>query len=153
MSREYTFGGALHTTSTASAPSPVITRARRALRSSLSSLARAETAARITIAMNGTMRRDVFFMSVANLQSSIFNVDHLSRIHPVVGIERPLQRPHDIERGAVLRLEVLHLSVADPVLARARAVHRERPLDHALVQPASLGHLARLRRIGHLHDG
>src|SRR5438874_506712 len=67
MSREYTFGGELQTTSIASGPSALITRARRALRSSLSSLASADTAAAIVSATTRTLRRSVFFMKSANL--------------------------------------------------------------------------------------
>src|SRR5437762_13571857 len=101
MSREYTFGGALQTISIESGPSALITRARRSLRSSLSPLACADTAARIVSATTRTLRRSVFVMTIINSRS--IDVDHLARIHPVVGIERALHRAHHLESLAVLR--------------------------------------------------
>src|ERR1035437_2717117 len=63
-------------------------------------------------------------------------IHHLAGIHSVVRIERALDRAHDVQRGAMLGLEELHLAVADAVLAGAGAPHRERPHDHPLVEPA-----------------
>ena len=58
-------------------------------------------------------------------------------IHDVVGVERPLDRPHRVERrGAVLGQQILHLALSDPVLAGAGAVHGERPFDQPLAEPS-----------------
>src|SRR5204862_332116 len=72
-------------------------------------------------------------ISVAPRES--LNLHHLAGIHPVIRIERALDRAHDLERRAVLGVEELHLPAPDTMLARTRAPHRERPHDHALVQP------------------
>src|SRR6185295_18957673 len=57
----------------------------------------------------------------------VLDRDKLSRIHPVVGVQRALEGAHDLERGSVLGLEILHLADADAVLARTRAAETKRP--------------------------
>src|SRR6187200_937289 len=47
--------------------------------------------------------------------------EDLARVHPVVGVERALDRLHDADGIAVLGLHVLDLAESDTVLARARA--------------------------------
>src|SRR5258708_6498913 len=66
-------------------------------------------------------------------RSSASEFQHLPRIHLVVGIERALDRAHDLERGTVLLLQKLHLPDPDAVLAAAGAAHREGAQHHALV--------------------
>src|SRR5919198_3080792 len=104
MSREYTRSGALHTITIASGPSWSIRCARRAFRSSVNSLARAEAAAASASAMSRNVRR-------SRRRVIFLHLDHLARIHQIQGIERAFERPHDLERRAVLGLQIFHLSV------------------------------------------
>src|SRR5438105_7501577 len=55
--------------------------------------------------------------------------NHLTRIHPVVWIERAFDRLHHLEPLAMLRLEVRHLADADAMLTADRPAHRERACD------------------------
>ena len=64
--------------------------------------------------------------------------EDLSGIHPVVGVERLLDGAHHVERGAMLGFHVLHLPVADAVLAGAGAAHRQRASHQLFVQPSRL---------------
>src|ERR1700686_3479540 len=62
--------------------------------------------------------------------------DDLARVHDALRVERLLECPHGGERGrAVLAGQILHLALADSVLARAGSLHGERALDQALAQP------------------
>ena len=73
----------------------------------------------------------------------------LARIHDVVRIDGPFQDAHQVERRrAMLDLEVLHLLLADAVLARAGALHGERP-PHQPVDEGLAG--LDLRRIVRVH--
>src|SRR5690606_13571850 len=58
--------------------------------------------------------------------------DDLPRIHDVQRIERTLDLAHDVQTRAELRLQVLHLALADAVLPGAGAVHRDSALGKAL---------------------
>ena len=50
--------------------------------------------------------------------------EHLARIHDVLGIERPLDRAHDVELGpGAIVLELVELLDADAVFRRDRAAH------------------------------
>src|SRR6185312_3391668 len=51
----------------------------------------------------------------------------LAWIHDVVRIERMLDRAHDIDRAAEFALQERHLALTDAMLARAGAVHGDRP--------------------------
>src|SRR4051794_11290196 len=49
---------------------------------------------------------------------------HLARIHDVLGIERPLDRAHDVELGpGTVVLELVELFDADAMFRRDRAAH------------------------------
>src|ERR1700733_6282973 len=74
-------------------------------------------------------------------------IDHLTRVHPILRVERALDRAHDVERRTVLGLEVFHLAGADAVLAGARAAHRQRAADHSIVETPGLLELRGTRRI------
>src|SRR5258706_1530888 len=67
-----------------------------------------------------------------------FERDDLAGIHDPVRVEQILDATHDRQQVAVLEREVLELSVADPVLARARAAARERIFDDRAVEPVGL---------------
>src|SRR6476659_8852712 len=71
----------------------------------------------------------------------------LARVHEIERVERLLDCAHDVDGLAtVFRLEKPHLSQADPVLAAARAVERERTLHEPVGEPLRLGNLfGRLR--------
>src|SRR5690606_39848189 len=70
--------------------------------------------------------------------------DDLPRIHDVQRIERTLDLAHDVEAGAELRLQVLHLALADAVLPGAGAVHRDSALGKALEEVLDLGPRGRI---------
>src|SRR5436190_7166923 len=78
--------------------------------------------------------------------------DHLPWVHPIVRVERPLDRAHDVERRTMLRLEILHLAGADAVLAAARPPHCQRAKHHPLVQPAGFLDLRGARWVEHVHQ-
>jgi len=43
----------------------------------------------------------------------------------------------------------IHLAIADPMFARAGPLHRERAIDHSLVEPVRFGQLLRAIRVEH----
>src|ERR1700681_1537186 len=61
--------------------------------------------------------------------------DNLARIHDAIGVERPFERPHGAKRRlAMLRREIFHLPLPDPVLARGGALHGKRARHQAFAQ-------------------
>src|SRR6478735_11422785 len=107
--------------SIASGPRRSITRARLALRSSVSSLPDAVPGADSTAA---TIAAATARMISDRSRRSDRN--ELPGVHAVVRIERALDGAHQFEGRAVLGLHVLQLADADPVLARAGAAEPER---------------------------
>jgi len=79
-------------------------------------------------------------------------IEHFPGIHPIIGIERLLDGAHDIERRAMLGFHVLHLAVADTVLAGAGPTHRQRAPHQLLVQPAGLVDLGGIVGIDQVHQ-
>src|SRR4051812_18246257 len=74
---------------------------------------------------------------------------HLAGIHPVVGVQRPLDEPHDRHGRGMLLLQAGDLARADAMLAGAGAAHGQRAMDHALVDALGAGHLRRIVRVDH----
>jgi len=86
------------------------------------------------------------------LQIWTSDLNHLAGIHPVVRVERLLDRPHDAQGGAMLLLEKLHLANADAVLPAAGPTHRERAKHHSLVEPPRLLELVIVRGVEHVNQ-
>jgi hypothetical protein len=78
--------------------------------------------------------------------------EDFSRIHNVVGVNRPLDREHKPYSLAVLGEQEIDLAAADAVLTCAGAVERQRAMDHSLVKSFGLRHLFRIARIEHEDD-
>src|SRR5206468_5010725 len=75
--------------------------------------------------------------------------DRFTGIHDVVGIERALDRAHQIHRFAVLLRQCIELVPADPVLARAGSSHGDRAPAHAgceRFRPIALTWLVRIEQ-------
>src|SRR5262249_54046524 len=63
------------------------------------------------------------------------SIGDLSGVEEVVGVQRGLDRAHQAQDdGPVLELEERRLAVADPVLARARALEGDRAAHEPLVE-------------------
>src|SRR5215212_11309060 len=79
--------------------------------------------------------------------------DDLPRVHDVVGVDRPFQGPHEVEgAGAVLGFEILHLVLADAMLAGAGPLHGERPLDEARDESFDARDLVRIVHVDQRRD-
>src|SRR6185369_9043721 len=84
--------------------------------------------------------------STSSSSSGFWSVEpqHLARIHPVVGIERPFDQAHDGHGRGMLLLQAGDLARADAMLPGAGAAHGEGAMDHAVVHRLGAGHLARV---------
>ena len=69
-------------------------------------------------------------------------------VHDVQGIESALDLPHHLEAGAKLRLKVLHLALADTVLAGAGAIHGDGALSKTLKEGFDLRAVSWFERRG-----
>src|SRR4051794_8182033 len=105
-----------------SGPMRSITRARRALRSSLRSLAAPARAPSRTAIVKATHSRRA---RPGDERAS--NLNQFARIHTIVGIEGALDGAHQLERATVLGVHVFELADADAMLAGAGAAQAQRP--------------------------
>src|SRR5215471_12453400 len=72
----------------------------------------------------------------------------LSGVHDVLRVERSLNGPHRQQRRfPMFSLEVLHLALANSVLARAGSLHGQSPLHQPFQQPFGAADLVGIRYV------
>src|SRR5476649_1614635 len=89
------------------------------------------------------------FVGAARLRSWISDPDDFARIHDVVGVQRALQRAHDVELdlAAVVR-KLIDLDAADAVLGRDRAAIGCHQIVDRAADLVAIGHELRLAPAG-----
>src|SRR5262245_19906021 len=78
--------------------------------------------------------------------------DDLTWVHDLLGIERKFDATHQIEAGAELMAEELHLAAPHAMLTGASAIHGDRPHDQALVELLDPRHLVRVLAVAEQDD-
>src|SRR5215469_4202748 len=76
----------------------------------------------------------------------------LSRVHDVVRIDRTLDLAHQIERRPEFVFEIIHLALADAMLAGTGAVHGDRPQGQAVAERLHARHIVRVVAIEQHRD-
>src|ERR1041384_2065323 len=75
--------------------------------------------------------------------------DDLPGIQDIVGIERPFDAAHDLDRLTMFGVEKVYFAVTDAMLAGAGPLHRQCTSDHSVVEAAGFGDFFRALRIDH----
>src|SRR5947209_3105164 len=88
-------------------------------------------------------------LRLASAPCASAGADDLAGVHDVPRIDRLLDRAHEVEPSPMLDAEILHLALADAVLARAGAVHADGPKVEAPDELVGALDLARILHVDH----